>query len=70
MIVCSKVLLCICIKDMIILKSCFKNRLNMFILKLIDVCNINCVIFLINEKLIFLILIFKNFIKIICVKNF
>lgn len=40
MIVCSKVLLCICIKDMVILKSCFKNRLNMFNLKLIDVCNI------------------------------
>lgn len=70
MVICSKFLLCICIKDMIILKSCFKNWLNMFILKLIDVCNINCVIFLINEKLIFLILIFKNFIKIICVKNF
>lgn len=70
MVICSKFLLYICIKDMIILKSCFKNWLNMFILKLIDVCNINCVIFLINEKLIFLILIFKNFIKIICVKNF
>lgn len=42
----------------------------MFILKSIDVCNINCVTFLTNEKLTFLISISKNLIKITCVKNF